>query len=767
MPSPIYLDYNATTPVLPEVREAMMPFFGEVFGNPSSAHTFGVSARMAVEKARLQAAGLLGCQPYEIIFTSGGSESNNLAIKGAAMASRSKGNHIITSSIEHPAVSEVCSYLENNGFRITRMPVDRFGRVSAESVRQAIGHDTILITIMHANNEVGTIQPIREIAKIASDQGILFHTDASQSAGKISVAGLGAGLVSLAGHKFYGPKGVGALFVKEGVELEKIIHGADHERNLRAGTENVALIAGFGKACEIAARDLESITSHMKMMRDLLQNRISAAIPTVIVNGHPSERLPNTLSISFPGVDANLILSEISGELAASAGAACHADGSGISATLQAMGAPYETARGTIRFSTGRDTTTAEVVQAAEIVSGAYLRSVGGQRLASASPPLTPQPPIPPLLKERGPGGEAKQRPGGEVETLVPNLNLNTQTLKLTRFTAGMGCACKMRPQILEQVLKSLPEVIHPDVLVGAESSDDAAVYRINDHQAIVQTLDFFTPIADDPYTFGAIAAANALSDIYAMGATPLFALNIVAFPSSRLPVEVLGQILRGASDKAAEAGIPVIGGHTIDDPEPKFGMAVTGIVHPDKILRNKGARRGDALILTKPLGTGILSTALKRGPGGESDYISSMLTLNKAAAEVMAAFPVSACTDITGFGLLGHLHEMTSASGVDAEIVARSVPLLPGVTEMASAGAVPGGTRNNLDYVSPHITWPAGFPEFRKHILCDAQTSGGLLIAVPETLAPQMIRDGLQAGVNMQQIGIIAGAGSGKIEVK
>lgn len=749
---PIYLDYNATTPVHPGVREAMLPYLAGIFGNPSSAHAYGAAARQAVEKARGQVASLLGCKNHEIIFTSGGSESNNLAIKGIALAHRSKGNHIITSAIEHPAVAEVCKYLETQGFIVTWLPVDETGMVSPDDLAEAIRPETVLVSIMHANNEVGTIQPVRELAEIAHQKGVFFHTDAAQSAGKIPVNGLGADLLSIAGHKLYAPKGVGALYIREGVKLEKLIHGADHEHDIRAGTENVPFIVGLGKACEIALVDLGFNARHSREMRDLLQNELKELIPDVIFNGHPEQRLPNTLSLAFPGIDANIILSEIGDKVAASAGAACHAGGTDISPTLTAMHVPFETARGTIRFSTGRDTNNQEIRTAALIFSTAYSK-------------LT-------------------------TKNTSPNLTLNPQNLKLTHFTAGQGCACKLRLQDLEKILRSMPVPSHPDILVGTETSDDAAVYRISDEAAIVQTVDFITPVVDDPYDFGSIAAANALSDIYAMGAKPLFALNIVAFPSNRLPMEVLEQILKGAAEKAAEAGITIIGGHTIDDPEPKFGLAVTGRVHPDKIIRNKGTRPGDALILTKPIGTGIMVAAMKRGliqldnrqlavgntltqkqktlePGTLDPWnqtISTMLALNRTAAEVMQSFPVSACTDVTGFGLLGHLYEMASASGVDTGMESLSVPLLPGVEEMASAGMVPGGTRNNLDYVRPHVQWPEGFPEFRKLILCDAITNGGLLIALPEAYVGRLLRGLSIAGVQAKRIGRVLSEGSGRI---
>lgn len=718
VPLPIYLDYNATTPVHPEVAEAIRPYLETIFGNPSSIHVYGAQARTAVENARSQVAALIGCRNHEIIFTSGGSESNNMAIKGAALYYRNKGNHIITSSIEHPAVSEVCKYLETQGFRITWLPVDETGLVSVNDLEKAITNETILITIMHANNEVGTIQPISQLAVLARKHKIIFHTDAAQSAGKIPVNNLDVDLLSIAGHKLYAPKGVGALFVRDGVKLEKLIHGADHEQNLRAGTENVALIVGLGKACKLALRDLNENMNHSKKLRNLLNQKISAAIPGTVLNGHPKHRLPNTLSLSFPGIEANLILSELSEEVAASAGAACHAGETNISVTLKAMDVLPEIAMGTIRFSTGRFLNENDIEKAAQAVIRTVSRLMSGKLLVA----------------------EARE-------------------IRLTQYTHGLGCACKLRPQALEEILQSLPVNFHPDILVGNDKSDDAAVYRINEKQAIVQTLDFFTPVVDDPYEFGAIAAANALSDIYAMGAVPLFALNIVAFPSNRLPMEVLKQILKGASDKAAEAGIQIIGGHTVDDPEPKFGLAVTGIIHPDKILRNDGARPGDVLILTKPIGTGILATAMKRGVLDDKqgrNAIEQMMMLNKKAAEIMKDYPVSSCTDITGFGLMGHLHEMTSASGVDAEIFSSDVPLLPGAEEMAAAGIIPGGTVNNLEFAEKFVIWDEKVTYLREVLLCDAQTSGGLLIALPEKYAQDFLHRLAENGITGAIIGRI-----------
>ncbi len=369
--NPIYLDYNATTPIEKEVAEAMLPYLYGHFGNPSSNHVFGVIANNAVVKARKQIAALLHCKPREIVFTSGGTESNNFAIKGAAFANRDLGNHIITSSIEHPAVIEVCKYLEKKGFEITCLPVDGFGRVNPDDVKKALKPETILISIMHANNETGSIQPIGAISKIARENNILFHSDAAQSIGKIpvDVLEMGVDLLSVAGHKLYAPKGIGALYIKEGTTLEKLIHGADHEMNRRAGTENVLEIVGLGKACEIADRDLPRNAAHYKEMRDLLFEKLKSGVQDIRLNGHSEERLPNTLSIGFANIEANSLLLEMKG-VAASAGAACHTDSAGASSVLRAMNVPGKYAMGTIRFSTGRGSKEADMEKAAlEIIA--------------------------------------------------------------------------------------------------------------------------------------------------------------------------------------------------------------------------------------------------------------------------------------------------------------------------------------------------------------------------------------------------------------
>ena len=378
MTTPIYLDYNATTPIAPQVAEAMLPYLHEHFGNPSSSHPYGLVARQAVEAARAQVAELLGCQPAEVVFTSGGTESNNYAIRGVALARRDQGRHIITSAVEHPAVINVCRWLETQGFQLTVLPVDAHGMVDPGELERAITPDTILVTVMHANNEVGTLQPVAALAEIAHRHGALMHTDAAQSVGKVpvDVRALGVDLLSVAGHKLYAPKGVGALSVRQGVTLAPLLHGAGQEGGRRPGTENVLEIVGLGQACAIAGRDLERNMAHWRAMRDRLYNGLVGTLGAerVRLNGHPDRRLPNTLNVSFRGIEANTLLSEIGDQVAASAGAACHADSVEISAVLRAMGVPSEWAMGTVRFSVGRGTTGAEIDRAVQVVSAAVRR---------------------------------------------------------------------------------------------------------------------------------------------------------------------------------------------------------------------------------------------------------------------------------------------------------------------------------------------------------------------------------------------------------
>jgi len=359
----IYLDFNATTPIAVEVAAAINQALAEPFGNPSSEHWAGLPARQAVEKARTQVAAFLHCNSDEVVFTSGGSESNNHALKGVFFAHGGSGGHIITTQVEHPAVLNPCRFLERLGASVTYVPVDRFGRVDPDDVRNALTSRTILISVMHANNEVGTLQPIPEIARIARESGILFHTDAAQSAGKIPVRvdEFGVDLLSLAGHKLYAPKGVGALYVRKGVCLEPLIHGAAHESDRRAGTENILLDVALGAACKLAQSwvGVESIRQLRDLFWELLQTRFGEQ---VVLNGHPTERLPNTLNVNFVGKIGSTVLSGMK-DVAASTGSACHSGSVELSPVLKAMQVPAEIGMGAIRFSLGRTTTREEIEQ--------------------------------------------------------------------------------------------------------------------------------------------------------------------------------------------------------------------------------------------------------------------------------------------------------------------------------------------------------------------------------------------------------------------
>jgi len=370
---PIYLDYNATTPIHPDVAAAMRPFLDSNFGNPSSSHGYGIAARETVDRARQQTAQMLDCRETEVVFTSGGTESDNYALKGYAWANRERGNHIITSAIEHPAILNVCRFLETKGFEITYVAVDNSGMVQPDDVAKSIRNGTILISIMHANNEVGTIQPIREISELARASKIALHTDAAQSIGKIPcmVEELGVDMLTVAGHKLYGPKGVGALFVREGIELEPLLHGAGHEHGRRASTENVMEIAGLGKACELIMQSGTAKYEHLLCLRDRLYQQLSAKVPGLRRNGHPQLCLPNTLNISFAGINASDLMAELRDKVAVSAGAACHDNSVEISYVLQAMAVPPEWAAGTIRLSLGLPTTETEIDTAVDLLSAA------------------------------------------------------------------------------------------------------------------------------------------------------------------------------------------------------------------------------------------------------------------------------------------------------------------------------------------------------------------------------------------------------------
>lgn len=380
----IYLDYNATTPIDPAVADAMLPYLRQHFGNPSSTHVYGQATHEAVDRARGQVAGLLGAQPDEIIFTSGGTEASNHALKGAVFANLEgllarREAHIITSAVEHPATVKPCEFLGRLGCRVTIVPVDCHGRVDPADVKKALASKTTVVSIMHSNNEVGTLQPIREIASLARAHGALMHTDAAQSLGKVpvNVDELGVDLLSLAGHKLYAPKGVGVLYVRQGVKLEPFIHGAGHEGGRRAGTENVPYLVGLGTACELARKSLPGATERLRQLRDRLWANLQATLgDRVVLNGHPEHRLPNTLNVNFKGHIGADLLASMPG-IAASTGSACHEGSIKLSPVLSAMGVQPELGKGALRLTVGRFTTEEEVDRAAEVIGRAAVKGCG------------------------------------------------------------------------------------------------------------------------------------------------------------------------------------------------------------------------------------------------------------------------------------------------------------------------------------------------------------------------------------------------------
>jgi cysteine desulfurase len=372
----IYLDHNATTPIAAEVLDAMRPYLEQHFGNPSSAHESGTAAAAAVERARAEVAVALGGEPDGVVFTASGSEADNLAIMGVALARLGERDHVVTSAVEHPAVLAACRYLQRRfGFRLTIVPVDHFGLVDPDDVRRAIEPATVLVSVMHANNEVGTLQPIAEIAEVAHERGVLVHTDAAQSVGKVPVeiGELGVDLLTVAGHKLYAPKGIGALYVRPGTRIDPVIHGAGHEHGLRAGTENVPYIAGLGAAATLAARRLrDGAHVEVQRLRDRLHAALRSAVPDLALNGHPEHRLPNTLNVSFPGFDGEDLLARTPA-VAAATGSACHSGRTEPSAVLTAMGLDAERALGAVRLSLGYGTTAAQIDAAAPALAGAAL----------------------------------------------------------------------------------------------------------------------------------------------------------------------------------------------------------------------------------------------------------------------------------------------------------------------------------------------------------------------------------------------------------
>jgi len=379
MQRPVYLDYNATTPIDPEVVEVMLPFLAEHFGNASSMHEYGYIAHEAVERARVQVAALLAAQPGEMVFTAGGSETNNLAIKGAVFQRLERQRHVISTTVEHPAVLNTLQYLRQRfGVQSTLLPVDQYGLITPDQVRAALRPETVLITVMHANNEVGTVQPIAELGAVAREAGVLFHVDAAQAIGKLpmDVAALNVDMLTIAGHKVYGPKGVGALYLRRGTKIDPLVHGSGQEHGMRAGTENVASIVGLGAACAIAADHQPQEEHRLTLLRDTLHARLADAVPHLALNGHSTRRLPNTLNVSLCGALGQAVLASAT-DVAASTGSACHAGASAPSPVLMAMGLPAERALSALRLSLGRWTSEEEIERAAAALIAGLMACAG------------------------------------------------------------------------------------------------------------------------------------------------------------------------------------------------------------------------------------------------------------------------------------------------------------------------------------------------------------------------------------------------------
>ena len=782
----IYLDYNATTNIHEEVRKEMEPYLNIYFGNPSSSHKYGIQTKKGVLQARQQIAKMLNCSSNEIIITSGASESNNLADKGIINyyfhnnPSPEKIS-VITSTIEHPSVIEIFPYLKSiyrDNLEIISTPCDSEGIIDFDTFKKNMKKNTKLISIMLANNETGCVQPIKEICEYAKkiNPECIVHTDASQALGKIpvDVKNLGVDLLTVAGHKIYGPKGIGALYIKNGVEkkMEKILHGASHENNMRAGTENVLEIVGLGKACDLISRDLIKRIRQFLTTRNIIYKKIQEKIPktnyvlqgpeidvNIDINKLTDEqlldlvkkekRLSNTLYISFPGIEANLILDKLSDKIACSAGAACHSEGVTMSYVLQAMKVTPQVAMGTLRISTGVLTTEKDAED-------------GGKYIAEVVEQLMPRNNI-----------EEKNNSLNYIKDDEEAIN----NCRLTKNTHGMGCGCKISPKLLQEVLSSLPEqkCISTDknILVDNRSFDDASVYDLTSYHktsselALVSTLDFFTPICDNPYDFGSISCSNALSDIYAMGAKPINALSIVAFPVTLMPNVILKEILRGAQDKADEAKCPILGGHSIDDNEPKFGLSVNGLVEKNKIWKNNSVKEGDYIIMTKKIGTGVIMTSLKKDMVNKNDQcvkeaIDTMKYLNKYHCELVLDnhINIDACTDITGFGLLGHLSECLSGENnknLFAQInYDKIVFISEKIKELAEMGMSPGGAKSNMAYVDGKVIYDKNMSDNEKLLINDPQTSGGLLMFMKEEEKNKMVKLCLEKKLDCFEIGKI-----------
>ena len=581
---------------------------------------------------------------------------------------------------------------------------------------KATANDTALVTIIHAQNEIGTLQPVAEIVRQVQSVGALIHTDAAQSIGKVvvDVNKLGVDLLSIAGHKLYAPKGTGALYVRRGVKLPPLLVGASQERGLRPGTENVAYIVALGEACRLASMTLEKASQQMAFAANHFFRTLQQNIPEIALVGHPTERLPNTLNVLFPGVR-----SSTSGILSRCfrferVGLPCRQRRA--SAILLALGIPREKALGTMRLSLGRSTTIEDV-------------STAAARLYWALPATV--------------GTRAGPRKGESMNVM--------QQIRLSHLSHGGGCGCKLAPSVLQQLLSNHPTATpYKQLLVGLETGDDAAVWQLDNGTCIIATTDFFMPMVDDPYDFGRIAASNAISDVYAMGGSPIMALAILGMPVDKIPPEMVRRILEGGASVCSAAGIPVAGGHSIDSPEPIYGLAVIGISSKANIRRNSDAKAGDRLILTKALGVGVYSAAFKKNAlsrAAYDEFIASTTLLNRVGTRLGEDPDVHAMTDVTGFGLLGHALEIARGSNMTVRIDPSRLPYLKDAATLAQNGFVTGASGRNWKSYDTSVTLPAGTPDWQRQLFCDPQTSGGLLVSCAPAHADELLKTIVAAG--------------------
>ncbi len=708
---PIYLDNNASTPLEPGVIDKMKQVLEENFGNPSSHHFYGIESKKLVQEARRKVAAMLHADSEEIIFTSGGSESNNMAIKGL-LTDPSKA--VLTTTIEHPSVSNVCEQLPNEVIKIS---VDDKCRIKMDDLTQKLSRRIGLITIMLANNETGTIQNIKSVVQQAKKFKIPVHTDAAQAAGKIpiDVEDLGVDLLTIAGHKMNGPKGIGALYVRKGTEIKPLIDGADHEKGLRAGTENVLEIAGLGEAAKIFAENTIEILTRQQQYRDRFFEALRNDIPNIEINGDLDKRLPNTVNIYFPKIDSSQLLAALP-EIAASAGAACHADAITPSAVLKAMGLSDKRAQSSVRFSVGRFTTNGEIDFAVK-----------------------------------------------KIVTVVNQLRKKTQHSRdpeKLKLSNNLGCSCKVSPEKLSALLEK----------VSNRGFEDASIQPLGNGQLLLTSVDFFSPMVTDPFDFGRIAAANALSDIYAMGGRPISADNILVFPAKEKNNKAIQSILRGAAQTAKVAGIEITGGHSLSGDDLIFGLSVNGLADSGTLLRNSGAKAGDWILLTKPLGSGILCEAAKKSLINRKTFdtlIDTMVELNKNAAEIIINYQVTACTDITGFGFLGHLTELLRASNKAAVIDHEQIPVLENCRKMVDLGIFPNSFYANRNYYEKWVKWNRKIYDYEKKILHDPQTSGGLLFTVNETDKTVLLREFNRQNLRVSVVGRVIDRDKNLIQIQ